>query len=318
LPLLPKDLVQNPLQTADGQAVAGKQLPLLVAWHSARPVEAQFLFPRPEQPAWNVNWTAIPLRGPSGRLLGVVGSVSCSLPTPDARKLAELSHDLRTPLQSLRLLCSLLERVPPDDPEFQATLKSLRTAADRAVQIAMELLEQCRGPVPKTTAATLSWFALEPVLQGLANEQKAVAKNKGLTLNIDFAAAHGWELRSDPTRLGRVLANLLVNAVRYTTSGRVDFKAGWRESPGGRQLVLSVVDTGPGISQDEQDSIFQPFERGRAGRESDSGGSGLGLAVVDRLIDELGFNLEVYSEYGRGSAFHLLVPPALLRPLTPT
>ena len=77
---------------------------------------------------------------------------------------------------------------------------------------------------------------------------------------------------------------------------------------------LGVVDTGPGISEEEQDSIFQPYERGRAGKKAgDSSGSGLGLAVVDRLVEELGLTLDVYSEYGRGSAFHLAVPGAMLR-----
>jgi signal transduction histidine kinase len=117
--------------------------------------------------------------------------------------------------------------------------------------------------------------------------------------------------------------------VRYTNTGQVDFTATWQNTPANpldpvslplgeaaapaRILVLSVVDTGTGISAEEQESIFQPFERGRAGKEGDSGGSGLGLAIVDRLVEELGLSLEVYSEYGRGSAFHLSLPESLLR-----
>jgi signal transduction histidine kinase len=71
---------------------------------------------------------------------------------------------------------------------------------------------------------------------------------------------------------------------------------------------------------EEQESIFQPYERGRAGKEDDSGplssgtGSGLGLSVVDRLSEELGLTLEVHSEHGRGSAFHVLISPTMLRP----
>jgi signal transduction histidine kinase len=74
-----------------------------------------------------------------------------------------------------------------------------------------------------------------------------------------------------------------------------------------------VIDTGAGISEEDQESIFQPFEQGKAGKESDSGGSGLGLAVVDRLVSELGLTLEVFSEYGHGSTFELLLPMAILR-----
>src|SRR5206468_4484125 len=124
------------------------------------------------------------------------------------------------------------------------------------------------------------------------------------------------------------------NAVRYTEAGQVEFTAAWQNTPAepqdpavtpllgvlatpGRVLVLSVVDTGAGISVEEQESIFQPFERGRAGKEGDSGGSGLGLAIVDRLVEELGLSLEVYSEYGRGSAFQLSLPESVLRAKKP-
>jgi signal transduction histidine kinase len=120
-------------------------------------------------------------------------------------------------------------------------------------------------------------------------------------------------------RLGRLLSNLLANAVRYTGAGRVCFRAAWREDTDGRReaLAVAVTDTGAGLSAEEQESIFQPFERGKAGRESDSGGSGVGLAVVDRLVKDLGLTLEVFSEYGHGSTFELLLPPAALRPAKP-
>jgi signal transduction histidine kinase len=123
------------------------------------------------------------------------------------------------------------------------------------------------------------------------------------------------EILADRVRLGRLLANLLVNAVRYTPAGQVVLSAEWREGAEGKALAVGVVDTGPGISTEEQESIFQPFERGRAGKDDDSGGSGLGLAVVDRLVEELGLELEVFSEFGRGSAFHLLIPAGRLRPV---
>ena len=74
-----------------------------------------------------------------------------------------------------------------------------------------------------------------------------------------------------------------------------------------------MIDTGPGISQEEQESIFQPFRRGKGGKESDSGGSGVGLAVVERLVEELELKLEVFSEYGHGSTFELVLPLKFLR-----
>jgi signal transduction histidine kinase len=245
---------------------------------------------------------------------GVLASVMCHSPGPDWQVLAELAHDLRTPLQSLKLLCAILDHFPQMDPQVRQTHESLHAAADRAVQIAQELLELCRGPAQGRRSEGAKWFGLGPFLAALAREHAVAAQRKGLELAQEFTAAQEWEVFADQLRLSRLLSNLLVNAIRYTSSGRVVFHASWREQSAERFLVLGVADTGPGLSREEQDSIFQPFERGQAGKEGDSGGSGLGLAVVDRLKQELGLTLEVYSEYGRGSDFQLLLPAARLRP----
>ena len=314
IPITPADLSNQKLLTLEGVPVTAEDLPVVIAFRKHTPAEAQFIWPREQGEAWQVLWTATPLRDTNDQLLGVMGSVCCTPPEPDLQSMAELAHDLRTPLQSLRLLCSLIERMPQAEEELRQALATIQVAADRAVQVGLELLECCRGPAAKRSEE--AWFPLEAFLTGLANEQGVAAQGKGLSLTMNFTATQGYEIRSDRVRLGRVLANLLVNAIRYTAMGHVQFKASWRPEVSGRLLELSVVDTGPGISHEEQDSIFQPFERGRAGKEGDSGGSGLGLAVVDRLVSQLGLTLEVYSEYGRGSAFHLLVPPARVRLLT--
>ncbi len=312
VPLIPEELQHWPLQTLEGKPVSVADLPLIVAWREAERVQASYLLPREGGVTWRLDWLATPIRSSSGRLAGVFGSLTCSTPGPDYQKLAELAHDLRTPLQSLRLLCNLSGKLPVNSPDLPKTLQGIGTAADRAVQIALDLLECCRGPGQRTKEEP-TWFALQPFLQALVHEQSVAADAKGLQLAADLSILERWEMHTDRIRLGRVLSNLLVNAVRYTPLGRVEFSASWREATTRRSLALSVVDTGPGISQEEQESIFQPYERGKAGRDSDSGGSGLGLAVVDRLVEELGLELEVYSEYGRGSAFHLLIPVFMLR-----
>jgi len=234
--------------------------------------------------------------------------------------MAGLAHDLRTPLQSLTLLSELAGGQNPDPAETAELVSRIRAATERAMGIALELLEWCRGPDRVRRALERTWVPLEPFLTSLAAEQAVAARHKSLALVSNVAATRGWECHTDRGRLGRLLSNLLVNAIRYTATGQVEFTASWREGQAaaanggaGRRLALSIVDTGAGITNEEQESIFQPFERGRAGKEGDSGGSGVGLAVVNRLVEELGLELEVYSEYGRGSAFHLLLPAAVLR-----
>jgi signal transduction histidine kinase len=312
LPLTPTDLDAGALQTPDGRVATAADHPLFVAWRDGRPAKASFVLTRPGGTIWHVDWSASPVWRTASQIQGVVGTVVCGPPEPDARRLAELSHDLRTPLQTLRLQCALLEHLVAPEDDLADSLGILRRAAERAGQIAQELLETCRGPV-RARPAELRWFPLEPFLKGLAEEQAVSARAKGLPLHAELTAVHGWEMRSDPVRLARVLSNLLVNAVRYTPRGGVALRVGWRDDVAQRLLRVSVIDTGPGISEDERESIFHPYERGKTGQDSDSGGSGLGLAVVDRLVEELGLRVELESRSGRGSTFHLLVPAPLLR-----
>jgi signal transduction histidine kinase len=320
VPFLPADLARQPLLTSGGELVKAADLPLLRAWKQARPEEATFTLKRDDGSIRHVIWTAAPLRSRSNEVVGVCATVNCVLPDPDWQALAGLAHDLRTPLQALKLLVGLLDTHRDLDPDLRQILERIRGASDRAMAIGMDLLEWTRGPIQGGRRAEASWFELEPFLLGLADEQMVAAQQKSLPMILEFAAIHTWEVYTDRVRLGRLLANLLSNAIRYTSGGSVKFQASWREDDATRKLAISVIDTGAGISDEEQESIFQPFERGSASRkEGDSGGSGgsgVGLAVVERLVEELALELDVYSEYGRGSTFHLLLPAELLRPST--
>jgi hypothetical protein len=314
IPFTPTDLGRQPLQTLEGEAVAAAQLPLLITWRTGQPEEASFVLTRDGVPVQHVLWSTAPLKNADDDLIGVAGTICCAPPEPDWHTLAGLAHDLRTPLQSLKMLLAILDQTPNLDPGLREVLERVRNSADRAMLIGLDLLEWCRAPVQKGRRAQPTWFTLEPFLRNLAAEQAVAARSKGLSLVGNLEAARGWDVHTEPVRLGRLLANLLANAVRYTTSGRVEFTASWQEDAAGRALVLAIVDSGVGISQEDQESIWQPFARGRAGKEGDSSGSGMGLSVVDRLVEELGLTLEGYSEHGRGSAFHLLLPERLLRP----
>jgi signal transduction histidine kinase len=296
-------------------------MPLPRAVREEKAIESHFLLSREPAPPLQLRWCASPIRNSKNKIIGVLATVIAGAIEPDWQALAGLAHDLRTPLQSLGLLLELAEGSTQDAAEMTELLPRIRASTERAMSIAQDLLDWCRGPGRKARLAERAWLPLEPFLAALAAEQAIAAEHKSLVLISNVATARGWEAHTDKVRLGRLLSNLLVNAIRYTTTGQVEFTASWRDdrgvrvnaSPAGRKLALSIVDTGAGISLEEQESIFQPFERGRAGKEGDSGGSGLGLAVVDRLVEELGLELEVYSEYGRGSAFHLLLPAAILR-----
>jgi anti-sigma regulatory factor (Ser/Thr protein kinase) len=313
----PSDLETRQLHTLTGEAVTPGELPLVVAWRERRPAEATFVVTSPRGVDLRVSWHAAPVRGAGGEVIGIAGTVQCAPPDPDWQAMAGLAHDLRTPLNAITLQLAVLQHMAASNPDLSKVLTGLQSSADRALRVGLDLLTWCRQPGQKGRGVESTWFPLEPLLADLGREQGLASKNKGLVLHCDFTSCGGWEVYSDRIRLGRILSNLLVNAVRYTPRGRIEFTTSWRDDAHGRVLAVGVVDTGEGFTPEEQDSIFQPFERGKAGKEGDSGGSGLGLAVVDRLVDELGVELDVYSEHGRGSTFHLLIPSSLLRQASP-
>ncbi len=301
------------LIAAGGRPAATADLPLIVAWREARPAEAVFLLTRKGAAPLALQWSASPLADGKGQVTAVIGSVLVRPPEPDWEMLAGLAHDLRNPLQALRLSLDALPEADDLPGELREPVGHIYGAAERALSVGKDLLEWARGPAQGGRRVEAAWFALEPFLVALADEQAVAARQKGLLLLQDLAAVRGWEIQSDRVRLGRLLANLLANAVRYTPTGRVEFAASWRREGGGSQLCLGVHDTGGGIPPEEQESIFQPFERGTAGKGDSTGGSGLGLAVVDRLVQELHVGLEVSSDPGHGSSFQLLIPGMLLR-----
>jgi hypothetical protein len=307
------------LRTLAGQPVRAEDLPLAVAAREGHPVEADFVLRRPGQPTWHLLCCATPLTDPAGQVASVLGTVCCGPPPPDWQTLAGLAHDLRTPLQNLSVLLTLMDGKRPGEQE--ESLDLLRSSAARVQEVAADLLDWCHLPGQGGRRVACAWLPLEPFLLKLVAEMGAAAGLKSLYLGTALKEAQGWQIYSDRVRLGRVVMNLLSNAIRYTPrGGRVTLHAAWRGEGRERLLVLGVTDTGVGIAPDEQECIFQAGERGRAGREGDSSGSGLGLAVVDRLAAELGLRRELVSEHGRGSVFRALVPQRLLRfapPLLP-
>jgi signal transduction histidine kinase len=314
IPVSPSDLERQPLLTVEGEPVTADDMPLTGAWRHNEPRDVTFVLHRPNGPVQHLHWTAAPLSDEGSTVVGVSASLTVSAPEPDWQVMAGLAHDLRTPLQALRLLVPLLEEtnLPPESRELS---ERIRSAAERGMSVGLDLLEWCRGPTQSGRRVTNNWFPIAPFLRAIATEQRAGAEAKDIRMHAEFHATEGWELYSDAVRLGRLLANLLTNAVRYTSAGRVQFTAVWRTPSDSLPpaLILKVLDTGAGISVEDQESIFLPFERGRAGKESDSGGSGVGLSVVDRLVDELGLTLDVFSEYGHGSSFEVVIPEKKLR-----
>ncbi len=218
-----------------------------------------------------------------------------------SRFVAAASHDLLQPLSAAKLFISSLADRSADRPADAAVLTKAESALNSAEQIIDALLN-----ISKLESDGLSFdirpVALSEILRPLRDEMEMVAAAKGLRLRI---VDSNLTVETDPAYLRRVVQNLLANAVRYTETGRVLLGVRRR----GSSARIEVWDTGPGIAEEDQGTIFEEFKRLDT-KASRNDGLGLGLAIVERACARLGHPLGLWSEPGRGSCFMVNVPIA--------
>jgi signal transduction histidine kinase/CheY-like chemotaxis protein len=215
-----------------------------------------------------------------------------------SRFVAAASHDLLQPLSAAKLyIASLSDRCESEDDK--AVLRKTESALNGAEQIIDALLD-----ISKLDSEGLHFdirtVALRDIMRPLAEEMEGLAAQKGLRL---VWVESGLSVRTDPAYLRRILQNLLANAIRYTDQGKV--LLGARRM--GNSVRIEVRDTGPGIAEDDQNSIFEEFRR-LDDSASDNDGLGLGLAIVERACARLGHPLGLWSQLGRGSCFTVTLP----------
>lgn len=222
------------------------------------------------------------------------------------RFFAAANHDLRQPLQAMGLYLSVL-RVDESEQETLARVHQCRSALDQMLETLLELSRMDSGQL----RPVIQVFPLQPLLEQLAGMYEAMAGERGLQLRVRPSPC--W-VRSDPVLLERAVSNLLSNAIRYTRAGGI--LLGVRRAGAG--VRLCVVDTGPGIAPELQDSVFEEFVQLDNPERDPARGHGLGLPTVQRIATVLGHALQLQSRPGHGSCFSLQLPLAEPEPLAAT
>ena len=220
--------------------------------------------------------------------------------------LAAASHDLLQPLNAARLLISTLR-----ERELPSVEKVLVERTHQALEGAEDLLADLQDISRLDQAAVkpdIALYRLDELLAPLVSEFQSVALAAGLNLR---ARTGHYAIRTDLRLVTRILRNFLSNACRYTDEGCILLGARRR----GDCLRLEVWDTGRGIAADRLDAIFLEFNQLDVGRASDRKGVGLGLAIVERIAEILGYPVAVRSWPGRGSMFSIEVPISEEMPL---
>ncbi|CAO1667302.1 histidine kinase [Halomonas sp. NYA30] len=216
--------------------------------------------------------------------------------------LAMVSHEIRTPLNGVIGMSELLrESASPAQVEDYA--HTIYDSANQLLAMINEILDFSKIEAGHLTLE-ISPTALKPLIDSVVVLLAPRAKVKGLTLTVNVdPLVPAWVL-VDAARLRQILLNLIANAIKFTDHGEVSVKV----SSTVEQLLFEVIDTGCGLSEQQQERLFQPFQQADESVARRFGGTGLGLAICKRLSEAMQGRLGVKSQVGQGSTFWCQLP----------
>ena len=219
--------------------------------------------------------------------------------------LANVSHELRTPLNAILGFSQILEmkRGEIDRERELEFLGYIRQSGEHLLEMVNDILdlskiESGRFDLEKNP------FDLREMLSRVLLIVKSLAEEKGLAIDCEIEPDLGI-MTADELRLKQVFYNLLSNAIKFTPEGK---RIGVRAAGDGGRAVITVWDEGIGITEDDLEKIFDPFEQAQRRRGEDEQGTGLGLSITKKIIELHGGTLEVKSTPGEGSSFTMVLP----------
>lgn len=214
---------------------------------------------------------------------------------------ANASHELKTPLATMKLLSeTILYQDDPDPALMKEFFGDINHEVDRLTCIVSELLKLVQED---SSAGGLNFenIRLDNLVRGVCGRLAALAENKNITLTTNLEPV---EMQGDGMRLEQIVVNLVENAIKYTDEGSVQVSV----ADEGEWAVFTVKDTGIGIPEESIEHLFERFYRVDKARSRSTGGTGLGLSITEKLVSLHGGSIEVKSKPGEGSTFTVQLP----------
>lgn len=215
-----------------------------------------------------------------------------------SRYLSAISHELRTPLNSILGYAQLMGADDSVPPHRQHAVQVILRGGEHLLSLIEGTLDVARIESGKLALQVAPMYFAEG-MQSQADLFALQAQAKGLQFHYEVQGKLPAVVRADEKRLRQIIINLLGNAIKFTQQGGVTLQVKYA-----RQMAsICVIDTGPGLSGEEQARIFEPFERGAA--SSSTGGAGLGLTMAKMLTELMGGALTLRSQPGQGACFQV-------------
>ncbi|MFW1528221.1 ATP-binding protein [Vibrio parahaemolyticus] len=216
--------------------------------------------------------------------------------------LAMMSHEIRTPLNSVLGMLDILRQSTLSDEQFDA-LNQMECSAELLLAIISDILD-----LSKIESGSFQlneqWIHLNDTVTFVISQQKQVAITKNLSFNFDCQISSDKQYWIDSTRLSQILFNLIGNAIKFTDSGSVSVSVAEEND----EVVVSIYDTGIGISRAKQAHLFTAFHQGDRSITRRFGGTGLGLAITKHLVEMMRGEISVKSRENEGSDFTIRIP----------
>ncbi len=220
---------------------------------------------------------------------------------------ANVSHELRTPLNMIIGFSEMITQAPQIygthlPPPLLADITAIQRNSQHLSKLVNDVLDLSQIEASRMSI-TKEWANIQTIVEEAISAVRFFYESKSLFLETEIPSGLPAVL-CDSTRVRQVLLNLLSNAGRFTEKGGVKVRAEKTQ----RELIVSVTDTGPGISPEDQDRLFEPFQQLDSSIRRQHGGSGLGLSISQRFVELHGGRMWLDSEVGHGTTFYFSLP----------